>query len=159
MEWLKIAVQVIGYGVTWWIVLAGWRVSNQQNRNRDQRKEIRDQIGIVVDAIREVESNVVAYLTDGEERNVAKYWTVYFGVQQVNSSVVLCALLNSHMVEKYLKLYRQAITDTAMSGPTSTAPVGATLDSTLRTVVSSGNGLIRALEDRYRELYPLALEN
>jgi CHASE3 domain sensor protein len=156
MEWVKLGIQVLGYIVTWGIVFAGWRVNNGQNKQRDERKERRDQIGDITDAIREVESNVVAYLTDSETANASSYWTVYFGVRQVNSSVVLCSLLATQEIDKLLRSYRKAVTDEAMPGPQAAKPTGHKLDAALRVVASSGNSLIRGLESRYRELYPFS---
>lgn len=157
LEVAKIAIQVLGYAVTWGIVFVGWRVNNSQNKRRDERKELRDQIGSIIDAVREVESNVVTYLTEqGGESKDASYWTVYFGVHQVNSSVVLCKLFDTPEIGKRLRSYRQAITDKAMPGPTSVLPTGTQLNSVLRTVSAAGNGLVRELETRYRELYPLS---
>lgn len=156
LEVAKLVIQVLGYVVTWVIVFAGWRVNNSQNKYRDQRKELRDQIGAIVEAIREVESNAVSYLTDAGESNDASYWTVYFGVHQVNSSIVLCKLLDTPEIGKVLRNYRQAITDKAMPGPTATTPTGVQLNAALRAIAAAGNSLVRALETRYRDLYPFS---
>jgi hypothetical protein len=154
MELTKMGIQAVGYVVTWVIVLIGWGVSNRQNRDRDDRKEMRDHVSSLADSIREVEANVVSYLTDVEGRSASSYWTVHFGVRQVNLMVVSYANFNTGELQKLLRIYRQAITDTAMPGPSTKSPTGAKLDTTLRTVAAAGNGLVRGLESRYRELYP-----
>lgn len=156
VEIAKLVIQVLGYVITWTIVLVGWNVNNSQNKRRDERKELRDQTGAIIDAIREVESNVVAYLTDVEGSRDASYWTVFFGVHQVNSAVVLCKLFKTPEIDRLLRSYRQAITDKAMPGPASTTPTGQKLDSALRTVAAAGNALVRGLETRYRDLYPFS---
>lgn len=159
IEWAKLAIQASGYVITWIFVFIGWKVNSTQNKHRDERKELRDQIVSITDAVREVESNVVSYLTDSGAANASSYWTVYFGVRQVNASVVLCGLLKTLETDKLLRGYRQAITGQAMPGPQAAKPTGQALDSALRAVASAGNSLVRGLENRYRELYPFSRIN
>lgn len=154
-ELVKIGVQVVGYGVTWCIVFKGWKVSNDQNSKRDDRKELRDLVNDIADAIRNVEADVVSYLTSNEGKS-ASYWTVQFGVRQVNASIVGCKTFDTTAINDLLLTYRQAVTDKAMQGPDSPQPTGAQLSTALRGVSSAGTSLVRGIERRYRELYPLA---
>jgi hypothetical protein len=153
-ENIKIAVQAIGYIVTWLIVLVGWRVNNRQNQNRDERKELRDQINDIAEVIRNVEADVVAYLTTGDGTSTASYWTVYLGVRRVHSTIVRDQVFKTKQIETALIEYRQAITDRAMPGPAAPAKNPAELDKDLRQVSKCGNALIKALEERYSEKYP-----
>jgi len=153
-EVAKVAIQVIGYVVTWTFVIRGWKESRTQNADRDERKEIRDQINGVASALRNVEADIVSYLTSTEGALSASYWTVFFGVKQINASVVACAPFKTPEIQRTLIAYRQAVTDKAASGPTATLPTGDRLNAALRGVSSAGVGLVMALENRYREMYP-----
>ncbi|WP_139232696.1 hypothetical protein [Duganella sp. CF458] len=154
-EFAKIGIQLVGYGVTWGIVFRGWKVSNEQNAKRDDRKELRDLVNDIADSIRNVEADVVSYLTSTEGKS-ASYWTVHFGVRQVNASIVGSKIFNTKPINDLLIAYRQAVTDKALQGPDSPALTGHQLSSALRGVSSAGTSLIRGIETRYREIYPLA---
>jgi hypothetical protein len=154
LEVLKIFIQVAGYAVTWSIVFKGWQVTNRQNAKRDERKELRDLVNDIADGIRNTEASVVAYFTSTEGPQVASYWTVHFGVRQVNASIVSCAVFNTDRLSSSLLGYRQAITGGAIQGPQSKLPTGVALDAALRGVSKAGADLTRELESRYRELFP-----
>lgn len=153
-EAAKIIIQIAGYLITWTFVLRGWKESRRQNEDRDERKELRDQINGVASALRNVEADIVSYLTSAAGTSSTSYWTVFFGVKQINASVVACAPFKSSEIQRALVTYRQAVTDKAAAGPTAALPTGAKLDGALRGVSSAGVGLLMALENRYREIYP-----
>lgn len=156
MELVKIGIQALGYAVTWAIVLIGWRVNNTQNRKRDDRKELRDQVNDIAEAIRNVEANVVSYLTSADGERTSSYWTVFFGVKQVNASIVSCRQFKTEAISDLLVNYRNSITDKAMPGPNAVLPAGAKLSAVLRDASSAGTSLARGIELRYRELYPFS---
>jgi len=153
-EVAKVTIQVLGYIITWTFVFKGWKESRRQNGERDERKELRDQINGVASTLRNVESDIVSYLTSAEGATSASYWTVFFGVKQVNASVVACAPFNTPEIQRSLVAYRQAVTDKAAAGPTAAIPSGDKLNSALRGVSSAGVSLVMALENRYRQIYP-----
>jgi hypothetical protein len=152
-EITKTGIQVVGYVVTWFFVHRGWSESRKQNEDRDERKELRDQINGIASSLRNVEADVVSYLTS-EGATPASYWTVFFGVRQINASVVACTPFATAEIQRALVAYRQAVTDKAAPGPTSVLPTGEKLNTALRGVSSAGVTLVRALENRYREIYP-----
>ena len=154
LEEVKVAVQAIGYVVTWLIVCIGWLVNNKQNRSRDERKELRDQINDVAEVIRNVESDAVAYLTVEGGSSAVSYWTVYLGVRRVHSAIVRDKVFKTDQIEDALIEYRKALTDRAMPGPSASPKSPADLDKDLRYVSSTGNTLIKTLEERYASKYP-----
>lgn len=154
MEIVKIVIQVIGYIVTWLFVQHGWKVANSQNFRRDERKELRDLVSDICDSIRNVEADVVSFLTPSGEAKTSSYWTVHFGVRQVNSSLVTCSVLDTVRIREALFKYRQTLTGKVIQGPQSPLPTGFALDTALRDTSKAGGDLIRELENRYRELYP-----
>lgn len=156
MEILKIVIQVIGYGVTWAFVHHGWKVANAQNFRRDERKELRDLVTDICDAIRNVEADVVSFLAAADEPKTSSYWTVHFGVRQVNTSLVTCSVLDTARIRNALLSYRQTLTGKVIQGPQSTLPTGVARDTALRDTSKAGADLIRELESRYRELYPFS---
>lgn len=153
-ECTKIAVQAVGYAVTWMIVFFGWYVSSNQNRSRDERKELRDQINYIAEVIRNVEADAVAYLTLARGSGTVSYWTVYLGVQRVSSTIIRDQVFKTHEISNALIEYRKALTNRAMPGPKAASKTSDEIDSDLRHVSSSGNALIKALEEHYSKKYP-----
>lgn len=154
LEEVKVAIQAIGYGVTWLIVCIGWYVNNKQNRSRDERKELRDQINDVAEVIRNVESDAVAFLTVPGGSTTVSYWTVYLGVRRVHSAIVRDKIFKTDIIEQALIEYRKALTDRAMSGPNAASKAPVEVNKDLRHVSSSGNALIKAIEECYTSKYP-----
>jgi len=153
----KVIIQILGYVITWTFVWRGWKESRRQNEDRDERKELRDQINGIASALRNVEADIVSYLTSSDGTTPASYWTVFFGVKQINASVVACTPFKTSEIQRALVAYRQAVTDKAASGPTAALPVGDKLNAALRGVSSAGVSLVMALENRYREVYPFKI--
>jgi hypothetical protein len=151
---IRVAIQAVGYVVTWIIVCIGWFVNNKQNRSRDERKELRDQINDIADVIRNVESDAVAYLTHEGNAPTASFWTVYFGVRRVHSTIVRDPIFETDATKLALIEYRKALTDRAMPGPSATAKSPVETNRDLQHVSSSGNALIKTLEENYSVRYP-----
>lgn len=156
MEIAKIAIQITGYIVTWLIVFSGWHVNNRHNARRDDRKELRDLVDDISELIRTVESDIVSFLTSTEGPQTSSYWTVQFGVRQVNSAIVGCKVFDTDTLSNLLVAYRQAITDKAIQGPETALPKGHELSIALRGVSSAGTKLVRGLELQYRARYPFS---
>ena len=154
MEEVKVGIQAIGYLVTWVIVCVGWFVNNKQNRARDERKELRDQINDIAEVIRNVESDAVAYLTVKGGASTVSYWTVYLGVRRVHSAIVRDKIFKTDKIESTLIDYRKALTNRAMPGPSAPTKSPADVDKDLRYVSSTGIALIKALEECYGLKYP-----
>ncbi len=153
-EFYKLIIQGVGYAVTWIIVFVGWQVAHSQNAKRDQRKELRDQVDLLTQHIRTVESDVVTYLTSIDETTSVSYWAIYFGVQRINSSITRIDCFSEKYVIDALIDFRKAVTSKAISGPNSTKPVDQDLDEALKEVSRKSNGLIQVMEARYLNHYP-----
>lgn len=152
-ELWKTLFQAVGYAVTWCIIIFGWRVNEAQNRQRDQRKDLREQIDLITGFVRNVESDVVSCMLMHSDRARASYWTVYFEVQRIYSDVCRIGVMKKKPVIDALIAYRAAVTEKALPGPDS-ARQSEVADALLKEVSRKGNELIRAMEDRYAELYP-----
>lgn len=154
LEFVKIGVQSLGYIGGWALVVWGWTVNHSQNRSRDVRKELRDRVNEIANIVRDVEADVVSYLTgeEGQSRS-ASFWTVQFGAKRVNASVVMSRTFNTSEIEAALISYRQAITGQALEGPNSQPKSPTARDRDMRQVSKCGNSLVRVLESRYAELY------
>jgi hypothetical protein len=152
-DFWRTLVQAVGYAVTWVIVIYGWRVTSRHNNERDLRKDLREQIDLLGELIRQVESDVVCLLWRRDRGTGTTYWTVYFGVQRISAAVCRHPVLRESPVIGALIAYRIAVTDRALPGPANTQPAQA-IEELLQDVSSKGNELIKSLEALYFRRYP-----
>lgn len=151
-DFWRTIVQAVGYAVTWLIVVCGWRVTNRHNHDRDLRKDLREQIDLVGELVRQVEGDLVCLLSRRDQRMGASYWTVYFGVQRIGAAVCRNPLLRESNVVDTLIAYRIAVTSRALPGP-ATIYISDEVEDVLKLVSSKGNDLMKALDGYYFRRY------
>jgi hypothetical protein len=151
-DFWRTIVQAVGYAVTWLIVVYGWRVTNRHNHDRDLRKDLREQIDLVGELVRQVEGDLVCLLSRRYQRMGASYWTVYFDVQRISAAVCRNPLLRESNVVDALIAYRIAVTGHALPGP-ATVHVVEEVEDVLKLVCGKGNDLMKALDGYYFRRY------
>lgn len=154
IEWWKLAVQGIGYAVTWVVVFVGWNVTSRQNDRRDTRKEVREHVDAAIAHIREVESNGIKFLSEQTSSN-ALYWATYFSVQRVQPAVEQLPLPNPNDLMRQLVIFRRLMTNRVTIGPDSPFPAETERRTLLLEVSRGANRFVSTIEDGYRQRYPV----
>ncbi|WP_444633867.1 hypothetical protein [Cupriavidus oxalaticus] len=117
-ETLRTVIQAVGYLVTWLIVFLGWRVAANQNKIRDERKEIRDKVDELCEAIDDAKADFVSHLTS-ESIDLSLYWKVFLSAGRINNLIRQFPLGASENVNNRLIEFRKILTGDALGGPSS----------------------------------------